>query len=92
VSEKEDDNRENALATSASAFVAPGAAPGARAGAYGTRCSTVVAVRHDGKAAVVVERTLAWRAEGGGSSALGDGAWSAPRTTAFAIRSRRERE
>ena len=96
VSEKErresSDVRENALATSASAFVAPGAAPGARAGTYGTRCSTVVAVRHDGKAAVVVERTLAWRAEGGGSSALGDGAWSAPRTTAFAIRNRRERE
>ena len=82
----------SALATSASAFVAPGAAPGARAVAYGTRCSTIVAVRHDGKAAVVVERTLAWSAERGGSSAAGDGAWSAPRTTAFAIRNRREGE
>ena len=83
----ENEPRESsALATSASAFVAPGAAPGARAVAYGTRCSTIVAVRHDGKAAVVVERTLAWSAERGGSSAPGDGAWSAPRTTAFAIR------
>lgn len=91
VSEKE--RRESsALATSASAFVAPGAAPGPRAVAYGTRCSTVVAVRHDGKAAVVVERTLAWSAERGGSSAAGDGAWSAPRTTAFAIRKKSRRE
>ena len=81
------DDRRDVLATRASAFVAPGDAP-RRRGAYGTRCSTVVAVSADKKTAVVVERTLAWSAEGGGSSALGSGVWSAPKATAFAVAER----
>ena len=84
----DDDDERVPLATNPSAFVAPGEAP-RRRGAYGTRCSTVVAVRADRKAAVVAERTLAWSAEGGDPGALGSGVWSAPAATSFEIAPRR---
>ena len=84
----DDDDERVPLATNPSAFVAPGAAP-RRRGAYGTRCSTVVAVRADRKVAVVAERTLAWSAEGGDPGALGSGVWSAPAATSFEIAPRR---
>ena len=84
----DDDDERIPLATNPSAFVAPGAAPRLR-GAYGTRCSTVVAVRADRKVAVVAERTLAWSAEGGDPGALGSGVWSAPAATSFEIAPRR---
>ena len=87
----DDDDAADPSSTRASAFVAPGAAPRHR-GAYGTRCSTVVTVRGDGKAAVVVERTLAWDAQGGSSSAFGSGVWSAPKATSFDFVAERRRE